>query len=205
MTTAGNGAEYRDDEERGCGWRKEGGIYLVAPALSKPCGRLPAHLEKCKFCGAGFKPARGWTWVTSGAIPWPPCEIDTCKELGCPLACPADIGRAGLIWIGVRHYKEASDFVDEAARLGVSRRLNYLPRDFKLGETWIILAHRKVYPVFDKEGSPKEEKEWKPGIFTVFKPTAIEKVVTEETPAEEIEQIKKRGLTPVIVRRKENG
>jgi hypothetical protein len=34
--------------------------------------------------------------------------------------------------------------MSEAARMGVSRRITAVPRDFKVGETWVLLGHRKA-------------------------------------------------------------
>ena len=45
---ATNGAEIRVEGKRGCGYRKVKGVYLVAPALSRPCGRLPTPLTVCQ-------------------------------------------------------------------------------------------------------------------------------------------------------------
>jgi len=85
------------------------------------------------------------------------------------LCVPEIIGRAGLLWIGERFYRTPADFDREAKVLGISRRIAAVPRGFKLGD-WILLAHRKVMPT---------ENGLLPGIFRVWQPQRIEKIVPE--------------------------
>ena len=103
------------EAKRGCGYRKVGGLYLVSDGLGIPCDRLPITLEVCPCCGAGIKPARGWTWVdvptlvkgnhmVAGVVPDPSGRGTTPNAVpcGCPHFCPlchnvALIGKAGLI------------------------------------------------------------------------------------------------------------
>ena len=54
-----------------------------------------------------------------------------------------DMGKAGLLWIGEQFYPTPGEFTREAEELGISRRISAVPRDFKLGETWVLFAHRK--------------------------------------------------------------
>jgi hypothetical protein len=56
------------EKPRGCGRRKPGGLYLVAPGDGAPCCKLPIKLDVCPTCHAGIKPARGWTWVDGDAL-----------------------------------------------------------------------------------------------------------------------------------------
>ena len=51
------------EAKRGCGYRKEGGLYLVGGGLSAPCDRMPYPLDRCKTCGGGIKFTRGHTWL----------------------------------------------------------------------------------------------------------------------------------------------
>jgi len=55
--------EVRYESKRGCGWRKPGGLYLMADGPAELCGKLPIPLEICPSCGGGIKLSRGWTWV----------------------------------------------------------------------------------------------------------------------------------------------
>lgn len=76
---------------------------------------------------------------------------------------------------------------------GVSRRLpgNSLPHGFVIGETWVMLAHRK--------GSENQT----PAIFHAFKPAAVEYIVTGQETDKELAALGKRGITPVIVKREQ--
>lgn len=102
-------------------------------------------------------------------------------------------GRQGLIWVGGQFYKRPEDCAREAMQQGVSRRLSQLPKDFKLGETWVFVAHREAI----SESCP----DW---VFHAFKPSAVEYVVKGTETDEELERLEKRGLTPVRVQRVED-
>jgi len=208
--------QTRREGKRGCGYRKTGGIYLVAPREGFACGKLPLVCEICPTCGAGIKPARGWTWVNvEGLFGDRVCSHGGAAhmlcESRCPLAHPETMGRAGLIWIGHGHYPTIADYTSESTLLGISRRLSGVPKEFKLGETWVLLAHRRAFVQCWSEGvvrrreyigqTLKEGDRFLPAIFTVFKPTAIEVVVTGEEDDEEIEALVKRGITPVKIER----
>ena len=186
MATINSSAEHA----RGCGYRKPGGLYLVAGALSRPCGKLPIPLTVCPCCGSGIKPARGWTWIESKLVKDAPCSLVDC--VGCyPFDGKVEI--FGLIWIGTKFYPTAQSFSKEAAAMGVSRRIKSIPREFKLGETWVLLAHRYAIPAKSKDESDI------PGIFTAFKPTRIEYVIREDDSDEKLESLEKRGITLVNV------
>lgn len=132
------------EAKRGCGYRKVGGLYLVADSGGMPCCKMPLALNVCPCCGGGIKQARGWTWIDAGKMfGGTQCTIaDTLP--GCPAADPANLGKVGLIWIGESFYPTPADFMREAATMGVSRRLSAVPRNFKAGETWVMFAHPKA-------------------------------------------------------------
>jgi hypothetical protein len=46
-----------------------------------------------------------------------------------------------LQWVGAAHYENVDEFIDEAERLGVSKRIGKYPTDLILGESRIFLAH----------------------------------------------------------------
>lgn len=122
---------------------------------------------------------------------------------------PQTMGRSGLLWIGEKFYKTPAEFNIESSALGISRRIAAVPRGFKLGETWVLLAHKKAVPVYETSGVlgelPGTETQtlagFTPGVFRVFRPERIEKIITEEQAKNEefMEGLAKRGLTPVIV------
>lgn len=172
------------EQARGCGYRKPSksgvGIYLIGPAQGAPCGRLPLPLHVCPACSAGIKPSRGWTWITPSSLFQLSAEtcaagVEACNT--CPIGrlWGAGItGRHGLLWIGEQHYKSPHLFMAEARKRGISRKLGAMPKDFKLGETWVFLAHRSTIPDPDKPG------EFLPGVFSVFKPTGVDLVIADE-------------------------
>jgi hypothetical protein len=110
-----------------------------------------------------------------------------------------EFGRVGLLWIGEAHYKSIQDFTAEAASMGLSRRISAVPRDFKLGETWVWLAHPKAIVMSPAEG--EKDPEYAPGVFHVFKPSRIEYVVKGTETEEDMDALEKRGLTLVQVER----
>jgi hypothetical protein len=192
----------RIEGKRGCGYRKPGGLYLIGPPTGQSCCKLPFPLTICPCCGAGIRPARAWTWVDANKLfDQSDCNHPRHYEPRCPLEY--GIGQAGLVWIGEKFYPSPQDFLQEAREIGISRRIGAVPKDFKLGETWVLLAHRKAIPEIhmwdpDVESEPKQE--WTPAIFSVFKPTAVEYVVKGDETEEDLERIVKRGLTPIVVK-----
>lgn len=174
------------EPRRGCGFRKVGGLYIVCEGLSAPCDRLPIALTVCPCCGGGIKQTRGWTWIQPGRL-----FEGKHRQCACRISCPAcdpisafgEDGRAGLLWIGEQHYPTPADFSAEAARLGVSRRIRAVPRGFKVGETWVFIAHPKAVNTTringDGESLFAEEPDLGPGIFAAFRPTRIERIVRQ--------------------------
>jgi len=179
-------------------------MYLVAGRLSEPCVKLPIELTACPCCGGGIKSARGWTWITPDPLLDPGPHGSERHEERCPLGTAVDWSdgrKAGLIWIGGSFYPTPESFAREARKMGVSRRIHNVPREFKLGETWVALAHAKAvtYPEVEVD----QDGHYGPGVFTFFKPTAIEYVVKGDETAEELDQLEVRGLTLVRVVRAE--
>src|SRR5262249_36934129 len=84
-----------------------------------------------------------------------------------------------------------ADWTREAHAQGVSRRINAVPRDFEVGKTWVLVAHKKC--IENPDGS------FTAGVFHAFKPVAVEYVVKGDETDEEIEALLKRGITPVVV------
>jgi len=213
--------------KRGCGWRKEGGLYLVLPEFGgRPCGKLPLPLDRCPCCGGGIKFARGWTWVDGKLL----FKDKECQGFPRPLnheRCILDDPpeKMGLIWIGEKFYETPEDWLNEGRDMGVSRRIKNVPKGFKIGETWVAVAHIEAIPGTttvrvpdlpppDKGGKKiKEKVEWwklrvskpfrkekgKPAIFQVFKPSAIEYVVKGTETEEELTKLEEYGISLVKV------
>lgn len=184
-----------EESPRGCGYRKPDktgvGIYLVAPGAGQQCARLPLALHHCPVCSEGIRPTRGWKWIEpqklfAGAEECPlehpflgllpargKARLMDCQTCFAGRAMPA--GRHGLLWIGEGFYPKPEDFLREAARMGISRKLPAIPKGFKLGETVVFLAHR--YAVDPAPG----ETERRPGIFSIFRPAGVDLVIDDET------------------------
>jgi hypothetical protein len=191
------------EKKRGCGYREPGGLYLRTDGTGRICGALPIELVVCPTCHQGIKPARGWTWINIAAL----VEVRGCNRKegcgDCPIA-DAKIQTSGLIWVGEKFYKTPADFSRESNDMGISRRIAMVPRGFKLGETWVALAHRKAIPDFEAAlDKVQTEKLFKPGIFHIFKPSRIEYVVKEFDPQDKLERLEKRGITLVKVVREQ--
>ena len=189
------------EKERGCGYRKVGGMYLMAGKVSAPCDRLPFELTVCECCGEGYKQSRGIRYVQptkmlggthpryySSGIKTHGCN---CLPL-CPACNPNDVfgekGKAALMWIGAGHYPTPDDFIKEGAEQGISKRLSTVPKDFKIGETVVFFAHPKALLTYKEHGEQRainfgqtnhNEAEYLPGIICTCRPDKIEKLVLQ--------------------------
>lgn len=181
------------EKKRGCGYRKKGGKYLVSSSIAAlPCGLLPIELSVCPCCGEGIKQSRGWTWVDIAKLISKAdhvCEsYSKCKA--CPLA-DSKIQRAGLIWIGEQFYPTTKSWISEMQEMGISRRISAVPKEFKVGVTWIALAHPRA--IF------KVNEQWVKGIFYLWKPEKMEYVIGGTESENELLQLKEQGFDLVQV------
>lgn len=182
---------------------------------------MPVPLTVCPVCSAGIKQTRGWTWIDAAHILGAgPCDGHDLDCDTCPLspAVVQSIGRAGLLWIGEKFYATTAEFTTEAAKLGISRRIAAIPRGFKVRETWVLFAHPKGAwcgdcdgdGVIDTgEGEPENVPSCRtckgtgrvPGVFRLFRPTAIEKIVTETQSRDlhAMQLLMEQGINIVIV------
>jgi hypothetical protein len=222
-----------NEGKRGCGYRKEGGTYLITDATElQDCGKLPLPLDVCPCCGQGIKAARAWTWVNAqklfGGVE---CRLATFPSgrCFCPLSDESlkDNSRMGLLWIGEKFYKTPAEFLAEGRKQGFSRRLPMVPKDFELGKTWVLFAHRKairrvdICKVCDGKGFTSKMipdingndgfvdvkcdecngtgkmEEYTPGVFFSFRPERIEYIVKGDEKTEDLERKEKRGITLV--------
>lgn len=203
------------EEARGCGFRKEGGLYLRGSAGGDGCGKLPILIpEICPTCGEGIRASRAPRLLADPAGLWnrKRCRHDPARDgldhrrppapgcESCPFGQPS-IGQALIIWVGERFYPSPSAYVEEARRMGISRRIPSVPRGFVVGRDYVLLAHKKCFSVnpVDEAGNRLDEVLWMPGIIGIFKPDKIEIVVTPETSQEALQRHVAQGLTPVIV------
>jgi len=198
---------------------------MVCDGEGKDCERMPIPLTICPTCSQGIKPARGWSWIDSAPIlAANPCRKITRlgpvveSELGpnpgrmlfcvdCPMG--NQMGRVGLLWVGEKYYPLPADFLREAGKQGISRRIPAVPQGFKLGEHWVWLAHRKAITPDHEEHCASLNQEttsecdceadWTPGVFQVFKPTRLEYVVKPDDDDEKLARMVERDITLVKI------
>lgn len=193
------------EARRGCGYRKLGGLYMVGGGVGLPCDRLPFELTVCPCCSQGIKPARGWTWIDVAKLFQGPhiqsaLDFDTLCSCATANFCslcvkPEVMGKAGLLWIGERFYKTPDQFIAEGVSLGFSRRIKSVPQGFKIGETWVMLAHAKAIVKIDGQA-----EEYSSGIFYVWLPQRLERIRLEsERDSAEVQADAKRGIQSVYV------
>lgn len=189
------------EARRGCGYRKVGGLYVVGDYSGEPCERLPVPIIPCTVCGECLKFSRSWAWVKPKYI----LEgARTCTHHEphcgrCPVCSPELIGqtcqphdKVGLLWVGKQFYKSPAEWVDEAVKLGISRRIAAIPKGFVLGKTLLFFAHQ--------EAIQRDKDPAVPGVFFVWRPQRIELIVTKSMRNEEwVQDYEKRGVTLVEV------
>jgi len=203
---------------RGCGYRKVNALYIVGEYSSSPCDRMPFPLTTCPVCGHGIKVGRAFTKINPYQL-WG-IHQDCEDNLRPCFLCDPQNEIALIMSVGERYYKTPFDFLDEATRMGISKRLpsDHFPKELKLGETIVYLAHPKACEV--KEPAALQEaiaiveaaQTKRPrlleaekiskalGIFCAFIPKRVEMLVWEsELTDEKREQLLKRGITPVPV------
>jgi len=207
------------EEIRCCGYRRVGGMYLCGEYISSSCDRMPFPLTTCPVCGQGIKVSRGFTQVNPFQL-WGIHQ--DCKDnfRPCHLCDPQD-EPAYIMLVGAGNYTPEA-FLEEAQRMGISKRIPFIPKDLELGKTVVYLAHPKACEVKEPvalqqamaivEGSetnqPRlletEKVEKALGIFTAFIPQRVEKLVWEsELEGEQGElyktSLEKRGIIPVPI------
>lgn len=190
---------------RSCGYRKVNGLYLCGEGASMQCDRLPYKIENCPVCGSGLKFTRAWTWLDwlkyDGGHDIPPC-----KDLApykCPICSPSEFARPyGLLWVGEKFYSPEA-FVRESMQLGISRRLPFTgsipraPKNLKLGETWVLFAHKHViHSGKDEHGADVYE----PAVFHAFRPTRLELLIWQKDATEaRLAELERAGITPIVI------
>lgn len=184
------------EPERGCGHRKAGGIYLVTDGLGEPCERLPMEIPPCPLSGHKcLKQSRGFEWIKPKFIfdHAQACAFNPEHCPNCVVCQPVLLERhaepkdeVGLMWVGEKYYAKPEDWSREATKMGVSKRIPAVPKNFVVGKSFVFVAHPKGFPKVIPAGSKNSEGELLkadqvehvPGVFHVFRPTRIEVVVT---------------------------
>jgi len=182
------------EAKRGCGFRKAGGLYIVSEGLSEPCERLPIPVLPCPFCCARIKQIRGFQWLTRDYVlkGAKSCDGRDGHSHRLCVVCTPDVmsqENYGLIWVGGAFYLTMDDWSKEAGTLGISKRVNAIPKGVEIGKTWVLAAHPKGMPnpwyqpkpVEDNgKGAVEEEDDDKflPAICSAFRVERIELIVT---------------------------
>jgi len=185
------------EPKRGCGYRRVGGLYLCGSGITVSCDRLPFPIEYCPVCGAGIHFSQAFQWIDAFRM-FGIHEGCQDKHNNCYMCQPVSNPKYGLMWVGESFYTPRS-FIKEALEMGVSKRIPFIPKELKLGETIVLLAHKKAIQeeIFDMR---KEDYEYKPAIFYAFKPTTIEMPIWKsELNDEKEKELVKRGITPIPI------
>lgn len=193
---------------RGCGFRTVGSVYLCGKGMALPCDWLPKEFEECVVCGNIPHFIRSIQKIDPLAMFGPHAkDICKCKPF-CPLCNPETKPRDipnYLMWVGKDYSPES--FIKEANKMGVSKKINSLPKDLIVGKSWIYLAKQDL--IEDKEVAyhPKKTKK-KDAIFFAFIPQKVEYLMEKKKKGEytqseldEIKECKKRGMTIIWVER----
>lgn len=179
--------ERLEEDERQCGWREDGGMYLMGGKLSRPCGRLPFPIPECECCGRAWDHFRGikrlnaetlmdvnhaprcGNWygrARSQELMAPGCE-------GCAMYKPAK--RGWMMWVGNDQYTP-TEFLAEAGEQGISKRIVFPPAALVFGLDVVYLAHKKAVVTVGDDGKP----ETSPGIMATFVPSHLDFVVGDD-------------------------
>lgn len=202
--------------ERGCGFRKPGGVYLISFGPSVGCDRLPVPVSPCSCCGFAPRQLRSHTWIPGRWLGQHRVSVRGSQRM-CPDHRPEETWGIGgrdpicvpseeanlLMWVGRQSYTPQS-FNEEASRLGVSKRIAEIPEGLVLGKTWVFLAHPDAC---------HEPMSWAfnwlfgdgevgtaPGIFHGMIPRRIEIILHEsEATPERTQKENSRGVDVVII------
>lgn len=184
---------------RGCGLRVIHGLYLFGWGQSVICDRLKLLLEECKVCGQKIEFSRGISKLDAYKLFG---EHENCKcEAGptCPICHPEEDGSYFLMWVGSEYTEES--FIEEAKKMGFSKRIPWIPKDFILGKSWLFLAKKnntevKLGKIVNKRG----RKPMASAIFYAVQPEAIHYLIKEEEATEKyVQELEEQGITPITV------
>lgn len=194
------------EQKRGCGHRVLGGLYIVGSGLTVTCDRLPYNLELCPVCFSGLKFTRGVQMIDWNRYAGIHTEKCTCKQI-CPVCNPKEDTKYAIMWVGAKYYTPES-FIAEARNQGVCKRIATVPRHIKIGETWILLAHKKAGFQMEQDEDSQQKLDGDvlmkpvpcPAVFYGFKPTRFEQMISKRQSRNKkfVEKLKKRGITPIV-------
>jgi len=128
-------------------------------------------------------------------------RVCRCDE-HCSVCHPPE--KAFMLWVGEKFYPTPLDFTIEAERLGISKAVPSIPRDFELGKSIVYLAHRKAVNLYieDKNTLTGYKIKECSGIFMTFRPTHFEILIKEseyKAKKEEYDGLEEKGIKIIVV------
>lgn len=186
--------------ERGCGFRNTRGYYLCGGGMEVHCHRLPLPIPVCEACKRPLiVPIRGIQRIEPNKV-WTLCPewqdlSYPCHLVKCPSCFPPE--KAYVVWVGESFYETPNSFVDESRRMGISRKIPFVPDDLEVGD-WVFLGYRKLIPTGNYNKDHEEILD--PGIFHAFRVSTIEKLLTDAQQQDQyyVKTLLDRGITPVV-------
>ena len=168
------------DKPRGCGYRKQGGFYLLGGEDWRTCDKLPAPITLCRCCGHEIRQTRGIQRIKPAML-WGDTE---CAGTAC-VTCKINRPDAFLMWVGAKYYTpsqfvaEANTYEEVSKRIASTNGRPMLPEGFVVGESAILLAHPQAITTFRNNGTGKLEPDHQPGVFMAYVPSRVEYVVRD--------------------------
>jgi len=205
------------EAKRFCGWRKVNALYLCGEYIPVPCDRMPVEIGACKVCGQGLHCTRSMTEIDPLRL-WgihQPCKDRPTCFMCYPPSSSTDYSHY-VMFVGKKYYSTES-FLDEATKMGISKRIPFVPKKLVLGTSVVYLAHPEAVEVRESPalqealaiiaGPPEQTKLLEVetvkrvmGIFAAFRPQRVEMLVWEhELTDKKREELEKRGITPIPV------
>lgn len=153
----------------------------------RPCRRLPMSIPVCPTCGMTIEFFRGIKEINPLEF-FGIYESDRACKTYCPICEPPT--KAYFMWVG-NEYTPAS-FVEEAQRLGTSKRIHRVPSNLEIGD-WVWLGYKRL---FKKD----HERGYEPGVFFAFQVSSVHKVISEEQAQDEeyVDSLIEKNLVPVV-------
>jgi len=163
------------------------------------CDRLPLSIPICPTCGEHPRFTRNIAEINPYKL-WGVHEF--CTEAGYDAAC-VGMDSAWLMWVGSDYTTRS--FVEEAHRLGVSKRIPHRPEKLAVGD-WVFLGRKHLIPktgqftLFDEIEGKEQTRGYLPGVFLAFRVHAVEKIITQSQADDgEVERLAAQDIVAVVV------
>lgn len=186
---------------RKCGNYQAGKLYLEGGGIAYQCDRLPLSFEKCSCCGQVINFSQGIQGPIDYQKLFPYEEHHKwCNDRknGIDYLCNPHLDHFKeliffMMYVGSDYTCE--EFVEEAQKMGVSKTIPFLPKDFVMGKSVVLLAKKNMVPV-ERGKMPSGRPLMTDAIFYAFVPKRLVKYVLEDEYSDEMkEDYKKQGIT----------